>query len=653
MNSDGKVVIGTELDTKGFDKKYESLKTRLENEEIKLKVKSDDLENARQELQKVQQELENVKRKRDEINKEVKSKQSQYETLNQRISGGEALTGDEYQRFAFLDNTLSKLKAEQEQINAEYDKYNDKLNKSYDLLTKSEAKYDIQKNKVEQLQGEFQELNTEISKTTNRHLAKMNNSLEGIGSSIFGVVKKVGKWALAVFGIRSAYMFVRQAMSTLSQYNEQMATDVEYIRFAIATTLQPVIEYIIKLVYQLLGLINSIAKAWFGVDLFANASADAFNKNKKAINGTNKSAKELQKTLAGFDEMNILQDNGSTSVGGGGGGIVSPSFDLSKVGNMDLGDIDKLLERIKLKFSDVFDTIKNNILNVFRDLGFSEEFIDIFGGMLEGFKKAIMGLFDFIIGGAKIVVGFLTGDTELVKQGFDQAINGIKNLVLGLIKYWINNFMLLPQLTVDIMKDIANGVYEQVIVPIGKWFKELPDRITADISNGVKNINNWFAKIPDKLREIKDKVVEIFSKMANFVGNAVGDAFKAVLNAVINRAETVLNRPISTINALIGTINQIPGVYIGKLANFKLPRLAQGGILNMPGRGVMVGSAIAGERGQEGVIPLTDSQQMALLGEAIGRYITVNLTNVTELDGRTIARKVQEVNNNTNFLLNR
>ena len=36
--------------------------------------------------------------------------------------------------------------------------------------------------------------------------------------------------------------------------------------------------------------------------------------------------------------------------------------------------------------------------------------------------------------------------------------------------------------------------------------------------------------------------------------------------------------------------------------------------------------AIAGESGREGVIPLTDSQQMALLGEAIGKYININAT---------------------------
>ena len=37
---------------------------------------------------------------------------------------------------------------------------------------------------------------------------------------------------MAIFGVRSAYMAVRSAMSTLSQYDEQMATNVEYIRLA-------------------------------------------------------------------------------------------------------------------------------------------------------------------------------------------------------------------------------------------------------------------------------------------------------------------------------------------------------------------------------------------------------------------------------------
>jgi hypothetical protein len=85
----------------------------------------------------------------------------------------------------------------------------------------------------------------------------------------------------------------------------------------------------------------------------------------------------------------------------------------------------------------------------------------------------------------------------------------------------------------------------------------------------------------------------------------------------------------------------------------KLPKLAVGGIINNPGPGVPYHGAVIGERGAEAVVPLTDTQQMELLGATIGKYINVNLTNITELDGRQIARKVEQINNNNDFVLNR
>ena len=50
----------------------------------------------------------------------------------------------------------------------------------------------------------------------------------------------------------------------------------------------------------------------------------------------------------------------------------------------------------------------------------------------------------------------------------------------------------------------------------------------------------------------------------------------------IRTIERVLNTPIRAINGLIGTINNIPGINIGKLSTFSLPRLKAGGIINMP-----------------------------------------------------------------------
>jgi hypothetical protein len=51
-------------------------------------------------------------------------------------------------------------------------------------------------------------------------------------------------------------------------------------------------------------------------------------------------------------------------------------------------------------------------------------------------------------------------------------------------------------------------------------------------------------------------------------------------------------------------------------------------------------------------IPLTDSQQMALLGEAIGKYITVNATIVNSMNGRVLNRELQKIQNQSSFATN-
>ena len=83
------------------------------------------------------------------------------------------------------------------------------------------------------------------------------------------------------------------------------------------------------------------------------------------------------------------------------------------------------------------------------------------------------------------------------------------------------------------------------------------------------------------------------------------------------------------------------------------PKLALGGIINQPGRGVPYHGATIGERGAEAVVPLTDSQQMQLLGEAIGKYITINANIVNTMNGRIISKELQKVQNETNFAINR
>ena len=74
----------------------------------------------------------------------------------------------------------------------------------------------------------------------------------------------------------------------------------------------------------------------------------------------------------------------------------------------------------------------------------------------------------------------------------------------------------------------------------------------------------------------------------------------------------------------------------------------------MPNKGTLVGrgSAIGGEAGREGVIPLTDQQAMAELGREIGKNVLVNLTNITQMNGRVISRELKQVQSTQDFAYN-
>ena len=72
----------------------------------------------------------------------------------------------------------------------------------------------------------------------------------------------------------------------------------------------------------------------------------------------------------------------------------------------------------------------------------------------------------------------------------------------------------------------------------------------------------------------------------------------------------------------------------------------------MPNTGTLVGGAIAGESGREGVLPLTDQQAMAELGREIGKNVLVNLTNITRVGNRTIAKEIKQINAEQNFAYN-
>lgn len=284
-------------------------------------------------------------------------------------------------------------------ITKKYEPQLEKINKKSDYvkaaneLSAIEKQLEINKAKQDSWNTKVDDLNAKLKNAEERKESEKN--ITNINKGITRTIKKVGALVAAVFGLRTAYSAVRNAANILSQYNKQIGTDMEYIRYALATAFQPIVEKIISLVYKLLSLINSIARSWFNIDLFGKASIKNFN-------SANNSAKKLKKTLAGFDEINQLSDNTDESKG-------TPSVDLSK-------SADKIKE---IQMPKWFETIKKNwkpiligllaILGVIALISKSKlgKVGTSFTGFFNGIGKATSAI--AILGGLAIVIKSITG----------------------------------------------------------------------------------------------------------------------------------------------------------------------------------------------------------------------------------------------------
>lgn len=510
---------------------------------------------------------------------------------------------------------------------------------------------------IKQMEAEAQKLGRKIDSLKEKQkkldtagFAGMQNSVENVGKSVQKVTKKIAKMALAVFGIRSAFMFVRNAINTISSDDAQLKADIDYMKNALAYTLEPLVRAIVNLAKQLMFYVGYIIKAWTGKNIFENA-----NKSLKKANGE---AKKLSKTLAGFDEMNILSDVSSES-----GGATTPSFDLTAPEDIDAPAWLKWIANNK----DIVLTTLAGITAGLIAIKFGLVGIQALGIglLLAGIVYSIQALINYINSPSwknfgKIITGIgvaLLG-LSAIFGSVPLAVAGAITLILGIMaQFWdkIENFL-------NNLKEKIFNAGDNIMNWLRKNFGLLGDivnvavgTIIGVITSAIDIVTNIFGGLFRFIRSILDSIILVFK--GDFKGaletilKGIGNLFIDVINVVIS----ALNLITSPIRGLIVAIGKIMGKgwTMENIRIPKIPRLAKGGIINQPSRGVPVGNAIAGEKGQEGVIPLTDSQQMALLGEAIGKYININATIPVYVGNRQIARELRKIDAEDNFAYNR
>lgn len=681
---DGEITIGTKLSTDKFDRQIADLERKMKKEEDKKIVIDAKLGSQQEELDKARQKTDALADAYQRL-KEVKDK----------LATGKA-TPQQFATFQELQATYGSL----EKLGTEFDKALTKQNAIEQKVAQTKYRYDEINAKVSEYKQKIE--NVKIEKQV-ADVEKLKQGFNNVGNSLESSIKKVARLALGIFGLRSAYMALRRASSDLANYDQQYATNLEYIRYALTQAIAPVLRYIVNLAAKLLGYINAIMQGWFGINLFSRGSAESFNKMKAGAGGALKAVKEIKKQLAGFDEINMLTDQSDTGTSAGAGGVGMPSFDLSAlnaeppkwlqwiIDNKDgilstlagiagglaflkLGEIARDLGLIQGRLLGIkaigFGLLIKGIIDLISSLRkyLKDPSWENFGKVIKSIGEIILGVgllignVPLIVAGAiTLIMGLIIQHWEDIKQFFQNGIDWLANKsewVHEMFGDTIGNIYDFFVARLQAMLNFVDGLFKTLKsifdgfieffrgVFTGKWeqaFNGLK-QIARGVLDGILSLFNYFWNL------VKDKAIS----MGTTIGNVFGGAFKAVVNSVLSAVERILNSPIRAINNLIGTINEVPGINLGYLNTFNLPRMKRGGILNVPNKGTLVGggTAIAGEAGHEGYIPLTDQQAMSELGAEIGKNVVVNLTNITTMNGRVIGRELKQVQSEQAFAYN-
>lgn len=489
----------------------------------------------------------------------------------------------------------------------------------------------------------------------------ISEKMDSIGNSLQGTIRNVTKWGLALMGIRGAYSFISQSMSTLSSQDSVMATKIEYIRWAIANTIKPVIEWIINAIYKILGLFGGLIKSITGYNIFASATTKNFEKMKKSTGAIGKNTGKIKKDLYGWDEMTRVGESGG-AFGGGSGGIGGDIQNASdKLPELNK-EVEKFSKKIKNWFLGGYDTfgeaLKNAPKDIFKNLKFAlkDELYDkvlkpyLVDPMIKGYKEAFGPLYQYVKKNVfeplkkefKPVIDKFKQDMQPITSWIDENIikplknkfGGFKKDVSGYKDEFIRQFAPFINKVIDMLNS-AFGIFgvnikhvDDSVTKTGNNIEEKIDKSVKDTIDSTKNLNNSFSNLPNKIKT----TIEI-----------VANTIKA-RNSIIDLLKDIGSAGIEGAVGIKGSIDNA----------IKKIKARKGAVINLPGRGVPVGSSVyGGESGREGVIPLTDSQQMELLGEAIGKYITINANITNSMNGRVISRELQKIQNESNFASNR
>ena len=418
------------------------------------------------------------------------------------------------------------------------------------------------------------------AKTAKKETTSLADAAKKLSNEFFRVSKML-KLMVTRMALRKVIAEVGNGFKSLAIHSDEFNDSVsgmmnasKQLGYSFSALVSPLIErfapaiiYIINLLIKLTNIIQQVFAALSGKSSYYKAKefTDDWRKSIEDAGDTaKKTAKEVKKTVLGFDELNQLQDNNKDS--SGKTSDIKDMFDTVEIENKwkRLADYikklaAKLFNPIKKAWEKVGTFVKNawkRALNEVLKLGQSvardfwkvweqEKTQQIFENILK-----IIGLIGVVVGtlAKKFRQAWDANDTGL------HILENIRDIVLIITKYllvmaiatakWAETLDFSPILTkfnewlesikpvVDAFMGVISDFYTTVILPLAKWAIEEGGpqllQVFIDFNNKVK----W--------NELRDHLKELWEHVEPFM-ETIGEGLIEFIRRVSERLAEFLN----------------------------------------------------------------------------------------------------------------
>lgn len=323
-------------------------------------------------------------------------------------------------------------------------------------------------------------------------------------------------------GIKNLYAYSNAMGTVFAQSMDRLASSSLYLKNSLAAMAAPIInaivpavEIAIDAIVKLFNYFNMLISAFTGkgITTVAKKVGTSFDGAAGSAGGANKAAKELKKTILGFDELNVLNDQNNGSGGGGGGagggGAFSDMFEEVDVPT-EISDFGKRLADAfkKQKFEEVGKILAEKLNEVVDNIKWADigdkvglglrAVIDIAYGFMENldFRKLGNGIATF----------------------FNHAISNVNWSNLGrlLTRKWTGLF------------DFIYGVFEKLDVKkITKSISDFVTGINRELTSWIKK-TDWSEVAKTLLQKVKEAIQGIdFADIVKTFGELLQAGFNA------------------------------------------------------------------------------------------------------------------------------